>query len=397
MNCQREDLLKSEVDWKHEALLQTEIHNPHLDQPPFLVREQLRQGYETPFLLLDSAFIRNQVRRFKAAMPRVKPHFAVKSNPDTKILQILKEEGAGFEIASRTELDALLQMDIDAAQVFYSNPVKSSAYIQYTATTGLEWYSIDSIEELRKVHQIKPDAKFYLRIHTTNEGATFPLSEKFGAYPDDIERIIEEAASLKADLAGVTFHVGSQCTNIENWRLGIRAARQIFSQMTEAGLKPRLLNLGGGYPVPLNAPVPEIEAIGAVINTELESFPDTTQVIAEPGRFIVAGAGCLVTRVVGTTQRDGKRWLYLETGFYSGLMELKDGLPLVLQSDRDGPLTPWTIAGPTCDSIDVCAQNYPLPGNLREGDLIYIRSAGAYSNACATTFNGFPSPSVIVV
>ena len=362
-----------------------------------LVKEHLSKGYQSPFLLLDSSFIRNQARKFIAAMPRVKPHFAVKANPDIRVLKICKEEGTGFEIASRCELDSLLSIGIEASEIFYSNPVKSKAYIQYAAEKGVEWYSIDSIEELRKVHSIKPDAKLYLRIYTTNEGSYCPLSGKFGAHAEDIARIIDEAATIQADLAGVTFHVGSQCTNVENWRVGIRTAHEVFQQMQNAGLNPRLLNLGGGYPVPLSHPVPDIEQIADVINTELTLFPETVKVIAEPGRYMIAGAGCLVTSVVGTTQRNDERWLYLDTGFYGGLMELKDGLPFVLKTDKQGPQAPWTIAGPTCDSIDVCAQNYPLPGDLCEGDIIFVLSAGAYSNACATTFNGFPSPEVVVV
>lgn len=361
------------------------------------VKEHLQQGYTGPFLMIDSNIIRQQARRFMTALPRVTPHFAVKSNPDSRILQTLKEEGTQFEIASRAELDLLLALNIRPADIFYSNPVKSSLYISYAAEKGVEWYAIDCVEELYKIHQIKPDAKLYLRIYTTNEGSACPLSGKFGAHLEDTRHIIEEAASLGADLAGVTFHVGSQCNNLENWRVGIRAAEEVFTLMRQKGLNPRMLNLGGGYPVPMGNPVHSIDEIAEVINQELNRFPSTVKIIAEPGRYMVAEAGCLVSSVVGTTQRNGERWLYLDTGFYSGLMELKDGIPYVLDTDHDSQLVPWTIAGPTCDSVDVCSQNYPLPSTIREGDIIYVRSAGAYSNACVTEFNGFPSPEVIVI
>ena len=363
--------------------------------PP--IEQYLREGYKHPFLLLDSATIRNQARRFFAALPGITPHYAVKSNPDIRVLDILKQEGTSFEIASRYELDALLSLGVEAKDIFYSNPIKSKAYIEYAAKKGLEWYAIDCVEELQKVHQVKPDAKLYLRIYTSNEGSVCPLSGKFGANDGDIQRVIEESVALNADLAGVTFHVGSQCSNLNNWRDGIRKAHDIFQKITAAGLQPRLLNLGGGYPVSFRDPAPSIEDIAALIKTELAVFPKSVRIIAEPGRFMVAEAGCLVCSVVGTTQRNDERWLYLDVGYYNGLIELQQGISHVLDTARDGKLVPWTIAGPTCDSADVCAKNYPLPSDLREGDIIYIRNIGAYSNACAGTFNGFPAPEVIVL
>lgn len=123
--------------------------------------------------------------------------------------------------------------------------MKSRAYIEYAAAKGVEWYVLDSIEELRKIVSIKPDAKLYLRIDTPNIGSDWPLAGKFGTHLVDVSEIIDEAVRLKADLAGVTFHVGSQCRNPQNWRVGIERAQTVFASMREAGLKPRLLNLGG--------------------------------------------------------------------------------------------------------------------------------------------------------
>src|SRR5688572_32591294 len=128
------------------------------------VRKAIKQGYTRPFLLVDTNIVRTKVRRFKAAMPRVNPHYAVKANPDPRVLKVLIEEGTGFEIASIAELDTLLELKVAAAEVCYSNPVKSGDSIRYAAAKGVEWYALDSIEELRKIHGIKPDAKLYVRI-----------------------------------------------------------------------------------------------------------------------------------------------------------------------------------------------------------------------------------------
>jgi len=355
------------------------------------------KGYEDPFLLVDTDILRHNASRFMAAMPRVQPHFAVKSNPDDRVLSCLNDEGVKFEIASKTELDALLDMNVAAKDIFYSNPVKSRRYLQHAADMGLEWYVIDSAEELEKVIAVKPDAKLYLRIYTTNEGSGYALSSKFGAHTKDINTIIDLAAKRQADLAGVTFHVGSQCTNVNNWRVGIQEARKVFDQMIAAGLKPRLLNLGGGYPVELGEPVPSINEIGAVINHELTAFPDSVQIIAEPGRFMVADAGYFVSQVVGKTIREGKPWLYIDAGFYGGLIELKDGLGYQMLTDKTGDLVSTTVAGPTCDSIDVCVESQALPCDIAEHDFLYIKNAGAYSSACASEFNGFPIPGVVVI
>src|SRR5438874_12218909 len=211
-----------------------------------IVRQAASQKYTRPFLIVDTAIVRGKVRRFRAAMPRVRPHYAVKANPDRRVLKVLIQEGCGFEIASTAELDVLLGLGVPAAEVFFSNPVKSREAIAYAAGRGVEWFVIDSLDELRRVFRVKPDAKQYLRIGTPNIGSDWPLSGKFGAGAADAREIVAAAAKMGADLAGVTFHVGSQCRNPENWRVALEKARNLFEHMTKAGLKPRLLNIGGG-------------------------------------------------------------------------------------------------------------------------------------------------------
>src|SRR5688572_32960845 len=190
------------------------------------VRDALQRGYTRPFLLIDTDIVRAKARRIKAAMPRVHPHYAVKANPDPRVLKALIEEGAGFEIASIAELDLLLELGVPAAEVYYSNPMKSRAYIEYAASKGVEWFVLDSIEELRKIHSVKPDAKLYVRIEAPNVGSDWPLSGKFGMKSAEVDAIVAEAVALKADLAGVTFHVGSQCRDPEHWRVGIQGAQR---------------------------------------------------------------------------------------------------------------------------------------------------------------------------
>nr|WP_090701160.1 type III PLP-dependent enzyme [Nitrosomonas aestuarii] len=362
-----------------------------------LVKEKLLQGYNNPFLMVDSSIIRQKTRRFMAAMPRVRPHYAVKANPDHRVLKTLIEEGAGFEIASIAELDLLLELGVPAVEIFYSNPMKSRAYLEYAASKGVEWYVLDSVEELQKIVSVKPDAKMYLRIDTPNIGSDWPLAGKFGTHLADISFIIEAAVKLKADLAGVTFHVGSQCRNPQNWRVGIERAVKVFTDMRQAGLNPRLLNIGGGYPVRHLKPIPSIEVIAEVINEAIAELPETFRIIAEPGRYLVSDSAYFVCQVVGTATRNGKRWMYWDAGMFGGMIEVTEGLNYEIITDRTGNAVPWSIAGPTCDSVDILMHDIMLPADVQEGDLIYVPNTGAYTTAYASNFNGFPLPDVVVI
>ena len=360
------------------------------------MRQAAHQKYSRPFLILDNAIVRDKVRRFRAAMPRVHPHYAVKANPDRRVVKALLQEGCSFEIASTAELELLLGLGASPAAIFFSNPMKSRQAIACAAARGVEWYVVDSVDELRRVHETKGDAKLYLRIATPNIGSDWPLSGKFGAGTSEAREIVATAVKLGADLAGVTFHVGSQCRNPENWRVGIEKARNLFDAMGKAGLRPRMLDIGGGFPVRHVKPIPAIETIGEVVSEALRAFPADVQVVAEPGRYMVSDAGYFVCRVIGTTTRGGKRWMHWDAGLFGGIIETTEGLKYKIRTERSGPDIPWHVAGPTCDSVDVILRDEPLPSDLQEGDFIFIRNAGAYTTAYASEFNGFPLPEVRV-
>src|SRR5258706_9629901 len=383
---------------KQTALPQEQLFDTHpevsLDFE--IVRQAASRTYTRPFLILDNAIVREKARRFRAAMPRVLPHYAVKANPDSRVLNTLMQEGCRFEIASTAELDMLLAIGADPTGVFFSNPMKSRESIAYASARGVEWFVVDSVDELRRVHAIKADARMYLRIATPNIGSDWPLSGKFGAGASETREIIAAAARAGADLAGVTFHAGSQCRNPENWRVGIEKARALFDAMAKAGLKPRMLDIGGGFPVRHVKPIPSIEVIGEVVNEALRAFPEELRVVAEPGRYMVSDAAYFVCRVIGTATRGGKRWMHWDAGLFGGVIETTEGLKYRIRTERSGPDIPWHVAGPTCDSVDVILRDEPMPSDLQEGDFIYLRNAGAYTTAYASEFNGFPLPEVRV-
>ncbi|HED12354.1 MAG TPA: type III PLP-dependent enzyme, partial [Gammaproteobacteria bacterium] len=311
-------------------------------------------------------------------------------------LKVLIEEGVRFEVASIAELDTLLALNVSAREIFYSNPIKPLKYIEYAAQKGVEWYVLDSIDELKKIVGVYPNAKLYLRVETQNLGADWPLTGKFGATFPEIHQIIEEAKNLNANLAGVTFHVGSQCRNLENWHIGIENAKIVFSMMRDLGFEPSLLDIGGGFPVQYTKPIPTIKEISESINSAIADLPESIQVIAEPGRFLVGESSHMVSRVIGTAVRHGTRWIYLDTGVFHGLMETVEGMRFELSTENGGAKIPCTVAGPSCDSMDVIMRDEMLPINLQEGDYVCFQNMGAYSTAYASDFNGFPRPEVIV-
>ena len=360
------------------------------------VVQAARERYDRPFLIIDTSVVRRKLRRFVAAMPRVRPHYAMKANPDPRVLAALADEGAGFEIASIAELEMLLPLGVNPGEVLYSNPIKPRTHLQRAAARGVRWYVADGREEIRKIMRLAPDAQISLRIETPNTGSDWPLSGKFGAAISEARNIVLEAATIGADLAGVTFHVGSQCRNAENWRIGIQRARHVFDLALSVGLKPRLLDIGGGFPVRHTKPIPSIEVIGEIVNRAIESFPADVQVVAEPGRYLVSDAGYFVCRVIGMSRRRCKRWMYWDAGMFGGLFEATEGVRYETRTERTGRPAKWHIGGPTCDSIDIVLRDEELPCDMREGDFVYVRNAGAYTTAYASHFNGFPIPEIRV-
>ncbi len=345
--------------------------------------------YSGPVVFISRKKVRDNVVRFKSAMPSIRPHFAVKANPNKEVLKELLKTGALFEVASIAEIDAMMDLNVEMASVLYSNPVKSIPSIHHAAKAGLVWFSIDSPEEVRKIASIKREAKLYLRIEVSNQDALWPLTEKFGANSRDVGSIIHAAKDLGMEIAGVTFHVGSQCTNPSSWVNAIKLGTKTLNELTVNGFKPEVLNIGGGFPVQIIGSEPSIEEIGRSINHAIRCLPPNIQVLAEPGRFLVGSAGCLVTQVVGLATRSGSRWIYLDTGIYGGLMELMTDFSMPFISRRSGKIQLFNLAGPTCDSIDVMGKKW-LPEDTQAQDLIYVPNTGAYSTSCSTSFNGFP-------
>jgi ornithine decarboxylase len=371
-------------------------------EPPPIGLETVRayaagQAVPTPYLVGSLAVIDEKLARFRESLPVVVPHYAMKANPDARVVAHMQGLGVRFEIASIFELDLLEQAGVDPAEVIFSNPVKPIGAIASAWKRGVATMVVDDLDEIEKTAKVSPDIRLCLRLETSNTGSDWPLTGKFGATASEAMEIITHCAERGLKLIGLTFHVGSQCRNLDNWHAGIENAKLLLERMEQAGLTPTLLNLGGGFPIQHTRPMPTIEEIGATVHESLADLPDRITVIAEPGRYLVGDSFWMVTRVVGTATRKGHRWIYLDVGAFTGLAETLEGFEYELFCDRTGPEAAMTVAGPSCDTADVLFQEKMLPEDLQAGDLVYVPNAGAYTTAYASTFNGFPLPGVVLL
>jgi ornithine decarboxylase len=359
----------------------------------------------TPYLVTDLDTVAARYAAFTAALPGVSTFYAMKCNPSPEILRTLAAEGAGFEVASIAELRMLQAHGVDPATVLHSNPVKPAGQIAAAAKAGLWRFAFDSPGELAKISEAAPGSAVYVRLRVDDSTSIFPLSHKFGADVEDAYDLMLLAQRMGLRPYGVTFHVGSQCESTGAWRSAIRAAGELMERLLADGIELEMLDLGGGFPARYVAAEPSIEQIGQVVASELAALPYRPALIAaEPGRFLVAESSVMAATIIGRAMRGDENWLFLEVGAYHGLLEPTQtpggwDYPMWSSrpSDEQAPRLRFTLTGPTCDSSDTIAYGVELPATLAVGDVLYFGSAGAYTLAYATSFNGFPPPTPLFV
>ena len=378
-------------------LLDVPVHWPSGLHPNLLTQLDL----PTPFLIGDLGAVSDRIDAFSAAMPRVRPFYAVKCNAAREVLQTADSRGTSFEIASLGELLMLEDVGIHGEDVLYSNTVKPASHIAGAAEKGVWRFAIDSEGELDKVAREAPGSAVYVRVRVDDSGSVFPLSRKFGAESHHARALLQQAERLGLRPYGLTFHVGSQCAATSAWVQAIAGMGRLMRQLKADGIRIEMLDIGGGFPARYEDPVPTISQIGAVVNRALDELlpyqPDL--IVAEPGRHLVAESAVMVSTVLGREERAGEEWLYLDVGAYNGLMETQQTVgqwrfPLWSSRLDHGAVAqvPFTVTGPTCDSADTMFYGAPLPMNMEEGDRLFIASAGAYTLSYASSFNGFPPP-----
>lgn len=368
-------------------------------QPSIAHIEQLASQFGAPLMVLDCDAIRRQYRALKHALPGVVLHFALKPLPHAAVVRTLLDEGASFDLATSGEVDLVASQGVPSERTIHTHPIKRDSDIRDALAYGCKVFVVDNINELEKFIAYKDQAEILVRLSFRNKDAFADLSKKFGCSPEAAIDIISLAQQLGIRIKGLSFHVGSQSPNPTKYVEAINASAKVVKQVAELGL-PALstLDIGGGFPVPYSADVLPIDVFCAPINIALAQLPETMQIIAEPGRFIVASSVTSVASVMGQATREGKTWYYLDDGVYgsfSGLMFDEAAYPID-SAKQDGERFESVLAGPTCDSIDVISDSIMLP-KLNNGDLIISRMMGAYTLATATDFNFFKRAEVVVL
>ena len=374
----------------------------------WLLMKQEADRHPTPFLVVNLNIIKRNYEKLLAHFPFAKIYYAVKANPAIEVLELLRDLGSHFDIASRYELDRVLSLGISPDRISYGNTIKKAADIRYFHEKGVSLFATDSEADLRNIAKEAPGARVFCRILTEgSETADWPLSRKFGCHPDMAIDLVLLAREIGLKPCGISFHVGSQQRDIGTWDSAIAKVRYIFDYLEGEGLKLNLINMGGGFPANYISKTNEMTVYSEEITRYLEEDfgEDAPEIILEPGRSLAAESGILVSEVVLISQKSSMgvdKWLYLDTGKFNGLIETWDEsikYPLYCEA-RGEPCEDFIIAGPTCDSVDTMYENfqYELPLNLSIGDRLYWLSTGAYTSSyCAVEFNGFPPMKTYVI
>ena len=356
---------------------------------------------ETPFVVIDTDTISKAYDDLRAGFEFAKVYYAVKANPAVEIIDLLRDKGSNFDIASIYELDKVMARGVGPERISYGNTIKKAKDIRYFFEKGVRMFATDSEADLRNIAKAAPGSKVYVRILT--EGSTtadWPLSRKFSCQTDMAMDLLILARQLGLVPYGLSFHVGSQQRDISVWDAAIAKVKVIFERLKEEdGIELKMINMGGGFPANYITRTNSLETYAEeIIRFLKEDFgDDLPEIILEPGRSLIANAGILVSEVVLVARKSRtavERWVYVDVGKFSGLIETMDeSIKFPIYTEKKGEVEEVVIAGPTCDSADIMYENYKygLPLNLAIGDRLYWLSTGAYTTSySAVEFNGFP-------
>ena len=363
--------------------------------------EQIRRlvaEFGSPLLIVDCERVRAQYRKLRKALPGVDLHYALKPLPHPAVVRSIVDEGGWLDVATTGEVQLAASLDVDPARCIHTHPIKRERDIHNALEYGIRTFVADNPDEVRKFRPYAGRAALLLRVSFRHPGAVCDLSRKFGCDPEDALELARLAARQGVEVQGVSFHVGSQAADatkhveaIENCAALLAAARRERLGVCDT------LDIGGGFPIDYTEPAADIGRYCAPIRNSLARLPKRVRVIAEPGRYLAGPAAIGVATVMGRAQREGHWWYYLDDGIYGSYSgQLYDHARYPLSAMRTGPLLPSVLAGPTCDGIDVIAEELQLP-RLKIGDLIVGRQMGAYTWSTASTFNFFPKATIVAV
>jgi ornithine decarboxylase len=361
--------------------------------------EELVEKHETPFMVLDLSEVDYQYKSLQAALPGVKLFYALKALSHPELIKRLKILGSNFDLATIGEVELVESLGIRGDQCIHTHPIKKDKEIQRALDFGCNRFVVDNLEELKKFIKYAGKVEIIVRVSFRSKQAVVDLSRKFGCALEELPLLVDLAQQNGIEIVGLSFHVGSQSLSPMTQTNAIRASVAAMKVMNSVNWK--FLDIGGSFPVSYQETVLPIDDFCAPLMEALSELPEGIEVFAEPGRFISAPSMIEVVSVVGKAKRGARMWYYLDDGVYggfSGQMFDHASYPLAPLKPFDalGEFLPSVLAGPTCDSIDVVAEDIELP-EMQIGDILVGKQMGAYTIASATEFNYYPKPKVVVV
>lgn len=372
----------------------------------------------TPFYYYDMRLLDATLAAVKSAIApdsSFKVHYAVKANADKEILERISAAGFGADCVSGWEIEAALASGFPAKKIVYAGVGKSDNEIILALKSGIGCFNVESMQELEVISSIASSlgltAEIALRVNPnidahTHEYITTGLSEnKFGINLDQLDAHISAAITLSGlNLTGLHFHIGSQITDMEPFAMLCDTINRLQDLYEAENIRFRTINVGGGlgidYVDPTAHPIPDFRRYFGVFGSKLILRPGQ-EVHFELGRSIVAQCGSLITRVLYIKEGTSRRFAIVDAGFtdlirpalYNAYHKIEkagaDYRPVYVSEDT--PTLLYDVVGPICESSDCFAKDVNLP-ELRRGDLLTIRSAGAYGRVMASQYNLRPIP-----
>lgn len=361
--------------------------------------QSLVKQHGSPLLVVSKAKLLEQFQQLKKYLPGVALYYAIKAFPHPEIMHILAEAGCHFDVASEGEIDLLKPLQVSGRRTIHTHPVKKDSDIKAALRGGSTTFVVDNIDELKKLIAYRSRIGVLLRVSFRSNTAAVDLSRKFGCAPGQVKDLVLQAKALGVHIRGLSFHVGSQVADPDAHLAAIGECKRLIDEVNRELDNPmNVLDIGGGFPVDYDMTGFDIDAFFAPITEALAGLPNDIDVIAEPGRFLVAPAVTGICTVSGKARRGDYQWYYLDDGIYGSYSgQLFDHVLYPLQIMNDKPERYASIlAGPTCDSIDIVAEDIPLP-ELSEGDLVIGHMMGAYTHATATRFNSLSGAKVVII
>lgn len=349
----------------------------------------------TPYMLIDPAVIERQYKALAGQLPLFKIFYAAKCNPSPGIIQKLKQLGSSFEAASLAEVRLLLDNGVDKENIIFSNPVKIHEHIESAFKLGIKHFAFDSQSEVDKLAKLAPGSLLHLRLSVSNVGSAVKLSSKFGATVSQATELMVDAKKKGLKPYGITFHVGSQALNEDAWKNALKQTAAVLTGLRKEQIKPKVINIGGGFPVQYAGKVPHLNVLTTSIKQSIHKYGlDKYEFWCEPGRFLAADSTVIVASIIGKSIRNGREWLYLDVGKFQAFIEMfeSEDFQYPVISLKEGLTTEYVLTGPTCDAFDTMFLHAQLPANLEIGDKVIFAKAGAYTTVYGSAFNGFDIP-----